>query len=139
MTKKKPPGPNAPRGKAFESASGATAGRSSSRDGVPNKLSVQCKNMIATCFDSIGGKDGFETWAKNNRTAFYTRMYVRLLGVDINIIQDDDHKKIAYETIEQVNERLGKQGLTLEMLLQLREYEEQRPKLIEHVRVERVE
>jgi hypothetical protein len=63
-------------------------------------------------------------------------MYVRLLGVDINLVQADAHKKIVYETVEQVNERLGEKGLTLDILRKLCEYEERRPKLIEHVRID---
>jgi hypothetical protein len=131
------PTANLPRGKPFKKGNTLRAdGRSGRRAGTENVLNQQCKEMIASCFQNIGGLDGLEKWAKDNRTAFYTRMYVRLLGVDINVIQADAHKKIVYETVEQVNERLGEKGLTLDMLRKLCEYEERRPKLIEHVRID---
>jgi hypothetical protein len=112
-------------------------GVSGRRAGVPNRLNAQCKEMIATCFENVGGIEGLVAWANKNRTAFYTRMYIRLLGVDAHVKDDhknkDDHENVVYETIEQVKARLGGQDLTLEMQLeQLRRYEEEhRPKPIE--------
>jgi hypothetical protein len=107
------------------------------RAGVPNRLNAQCKEMIATCFENIGGQPGLDAWAKKNRTAFYTRMWIRLLGVEVPI--KDDHKNVVYETVEQVNDRLGEEGLTLDTLIKLREYEEQRPKMIGNVRIDRID
>ena len=109
-------------------------GVSGRRAGVPNRLNAQCKEMIATCFENIGGQEGLNAWARKNRTAFYTRMWIRLLGVEGPI--KDDPKNVVYETLEQVNQRLGEKGLTLDILRKLCEYEEQRPKLIEHVRID---
>jgi hypothetical protein len=109
-------------------------GVSGRRAGVPNRLNAQCKDMIATCFENIGGQEGLDAWARKNRTAFYTRMWIRLLGVEGPI--KDDPKNVVYETLEQVNQRLGEKGLTLDILRKLCEYEEQRPKLIEHVRID---
>jgi len=132
--KKNPNAPNAPRGRPFVAGNDERReGRDHSREGSENKLTKQCKEMIATCFENIGGAKGLEDWARDNRTAFYTRMYIRLLGIDITIQQE---RIQPYETVEQVNERLGQDGLTVEMLLRLREYEESRPKLIEHVRID---
>src|SRR5215471_10240056 len=74
-------------------------GVSGRRAGVPNRLNAQCKEMIATCFESIGGIEGLVAWAKKNRTAFYTRMYIRLLPVNVKV---RDHKNIVYESLAEV-------------------------------------
>src|SRR5262249_46938796 len=108
-------------------------GRDHSREGSENKLTKQCKEMIATCFENIGGAKGLGDWARDNRTPVYTPMYIRSLGIDITMQQERLH---PYETVEQANGRRGQDGLTEEMLWRLREYEESRPKLIEHVRID---
>ena len=49
--------------------------------GAENRLNKQCKEMLATCFESVGGLPGLVKWVKEspqNRGAFYTRMWVRL-------------------------------------------------------------
>jgi hypothetical protein len=109
-------------------------GVSGRRAGVPNRLNAQCKEMIATCFENIGGQEGLDAWAKKHRTEFYSRIWIRLLGVEVPI--KDDHKNVVYETFEQVNQRLGEKGLTLDILRKLCEYEERRPKLIGHVQID---
>ena len=111
-------------------------GVSGRRAGVPNRLNAQCKEMIATCFESIGGIEGLEAWARKNRTAFYSRMWIRLIGVEVHGKDDHDHKNVVYETIEQINDRLGEKGLSLDLLRKLCEYEERRPKLIGNVQID---
>jgi len=107
-----------------------------SRQGAPNKMSRECKEMIADCFEKMGGLDGLFAWATANdehRTAFYTRMYVRLLPVSLDV---RTHKDVVYPTVAEVNDRLGQAGMTLELLERLRREEQRQPKLIEHVTVE---
>jgi hypothetical protein len=104
--------------------------------GAENRLNKQCKEMLATCFESVGGLPGLVKWVKEspqNRGAFYTRMWVRLVGLDVHI--KDEHKNVVYRTLDEINAALGEQGLTLEMLERLCRYEDEQPRLIEHVRV----
>ena len=116
----------------FRKGDGRKAERS--RQGTRNKMARECKEMIATCFENIGGIDGLTKWAKENPSEFYCRMYVRLIGVEVDA--KSDHRQVVYNTIEQINDALGPHGLTLEMLERLRRYEEAQPKLIEHVKVD---
>ena len=105
--------------------------------GAENRLNKQCKEMLATCFESVGGLPGLVKWVKESpqtRGAFYTRMWVRLVGLDVHI--KDEHKNVVYRTLDEINAALGEQGLTLEMLERLCRYEDEQPRLIEHVRGE---
>jgi hypothetical protein len=65
--------------------------------------------------------------------AFYTRMYIRLLPVNLDI---RSHKDVVYHTVAEVNDRFGQAGMTLILIERLRKEERQQPKLIEHVAVE---
>jgi hypothetical protein len=98
-----------------------------------NKMSRECKEMIATAFENVGGLEGLCAWIKRseeNRTAFYTRMYIRLLPVNLDI---RSHKDVVYHTAADVQDAFGAVGMTLELIEALRKEEQERPRLIEHV------
>jgi hypothetical protein len=99
-------------------------------------MSRECKEMIATTFESVGGLQDLIDWVRKsdeNRAAFYTRMYIRLLPVDLDI---RSHKDVVYHTIQDIQERFGQAGMSLGLIERLRREEAQQPKLIEHVRVD---
>jgi len=103
--------------------------------GATNKMSRECKEMIADCFEALGGLHGLIEWASandENRAAFYTRMYVRLLPVNLDI---RTHKDVVYHTAAEVKDAFGAAGMTLELIRRLQEREAQQPKMIEHVPV----
>jgi hypothetical protein len=105
-------------------------GVSGRRAGVPNRLNAQCKEMIATCFENIGGIDGLVAWAKKNRTAFYTRMDIRLLSVNVTVRDHknkDDHKNVVYESLADVRAAFAMHGVALESLEKLKRLERIRP------------
>jgi hypothetical protein len=104
--------------------------------GVANKMSRECKEMIQNCFEGMGGLDGLIKWALSTpeRTdAFYTRMYIRLLPVNLDI---RSHKDVVYHTAAEVQDAFGAMGLSLELIEALRKEEQEQPKLIEHVKVD---
>jgi hypothetical protein len=121
-------------GSTFRRGDGRKAERS--RQGTPNKMSRECKEMIATAFECVGGLEGLVAWinaSDENRTAFYTRMYIRLLPFNLDI---RSHKDVVYHTVDEVKDAFGAAGMTLELIESLRREEQERPRLIEHVRVD---
>jgi hypothetical protein len=111
-------------------------GRKVTRVGVTNKMSRECKEMIQNCFEGMGGLEGLIKWATSTpeRTdAFYTRMYIRLLPVNLDI---RSHKDVVYHSVQDIQERFGQVGMSLELIERLRREEAAQPKLIEHVRVD---
>src|SRR5262245_14486222 len=60
------------------------------------RMSRECKEMIQNCSEKMGGLEGLYRWATSTperRDAFYTRMYIRLLPVDLDI---RSHKDVVY-------------------------------------------
>jgi hypothetical protein len=126
---------NGSNGKKAKAGTFQKNGRKATRTGAPNKMSRECKEMIADCFEKVGGLDGLVKWAKasdEHLTAFYTRMYVRLLPVSLDI---RTHKDVVYHTVAEVSDAFAQAGMTLELIERLRKREQAQPKLIEHVPV----
>jgi len=81
-----------------------------SRAGKKNVMSQQVKEIIADAFEKLGGLPGLIKWAQKNNdnmTAFYTRIWVKLLPMRINIDRSGDQ----YLTPEQMREELIARGL----------------------------
>ena len=53
--------------------------RGGRQKGTANKVTLACREAIEYAFQEIGGAEALATWARNNREAFYTRIYTRLL------------------------------------------------------------
>lgn len=51
--------------------------------GVPNKLTAQAKQGIELCFAGIGGQKAFQVWAKEHPSEFYTKVYVKILPLQL--------------------------------------------------------
>jgi hypothetical protein len=49
--------------------------------GMPNKIGAAVKSNVVAVFDSIGGRDGMASWAKENLSEFY-RLYARLIPTE---------------------------------------------------------
>ena len=69
--------------------------------GTEAALTAECKDMIATCFEQVGGLPGLVKWVQKSdkNRAFYTRMYIRLMPVNVTV---RDHKNVVYESLAEV-------------------------------------
>jgi len=56
-----------------------TGGR---RKGTQNKTTRAFKEAVILAFEGIGGDDGFQTWARDNRTEFY-KIAARLIPTEV--------------------------------------------------------
>jgi hypothetical protein len=87
---------------------------------APSKISAEVKDMLACCFEDVGGCEAFEQWVKSSPKrldTFYTKMWIRLLPMKVG------HKKTGYLSLAEVREVLAEHGLTLEHLLRLKQME----------------
>jgi hypothetical protein len=57
--------------------------------GRPNKITGQAKENIAECFDMLGGVEGMFEWARNHQAEFYCKIYIKLIGVDVEPKTDE--------------------------------------------------
>ena len=106
------------------------------RGHAQDRMSRECKEMIATCFDKMGGLEGLYAWATSTderRDAFYTRIYPRLIAVQLDM---RSHKDVVYHSSDEIKDAFGAAGMTLELIERLRQREAEQPKPIEHVRVD---
>jgi hypothetical protein len=51
--------------------------------GTPNKLTASAREAIEQAFEGMGGTAAFTEWAKIHRTVFYTRIWPKLLPLQI--------------------------------------------------------
>ena len=71
----------------------------------PNKIRGQAKDNIAEVFERLGGVEGMVKWARNHATAFYSKIYPKLIGVDVQaktdeaLKQDDNSASEALERL----------------------------------------
>ena len=98
-----------------------TGGRNA---GTLNKNTVTVEDTIVMAAKRIGGEDRLVTWVNEspkNEELFWTRMYMRLLPLQINTkVERTD--KVIYETVEEYRVALIKLGTpehTITSLLQL--------------------
>lgn len=76
--------------------------RGGRKQGVPNKLTSLARNVIAQVAEELGGATRFAAWAKEspeNESAYWTRVYPRLLPVQIT---GPDDGPVKIERIERV-------------------------------------
>jgi len=64
--------------------------------GVPNKSTKIAKEAIEGCFEGMGGLAKFQEWARANPTDFYTKVYVKVLPLQIGA-GDSGLKKLVIE------------------------------------------
>lgn len=92
--------------------------------------------MLARCFEELGGCEAFEKWVKSSPKrldTFYTKIWIKLLPMNVG---SEDHKNVPYPSIDEINAKFGKAGMSLELLEKLRKMETNKPKPSEHVRVD---
>jgi hypothetical protein len=49
----------------------------------PDKNPRQAKENIAEVFERLGGVEGMLKWARYHPTAFFSKIYPKLIGVDV--------------------------------------------------------
>lgn len=64
------PVPNAPKGR---------------KKGVPNRMTVEAKRAIELAFLGLGGVDDLMKWARKNRTAFYSKVFTKVIPRNLNV------------------------------------------------------
>jgi hypothetical protein len=103
--------------------------------GTPNKMTAEAKQMLARCFEDIGGYEAFVKWVKSSPErldTFYTKMWIKLLPMNIGLdIRPDDHKNVVYKSAAEVRAALASQGISLESLIKLKQLEQEETKTIE--------
>lgn len=50
---------------------------------MKNKLGVEAKAAIEACFKGMGGADALQAWAEKNPTEFYTKIYVKVIPLQM--------------------------------------------------------
>ena len=76
--------------------------RGGRKEGTPNKLTAIARDAIAQAAEALGGAKRLAEWAKEepeNESAFWTRIYPRLLPVQITGADDGP---VKIERIERI-------------------------------------
>jgi hypothetical protein len=92
--------------------------------GTPNKMTAEAKEMLARCFEDIGGYEAFVKWVKSSPErldTFYSKMWIKLLPINI---RPEDHKNVVYKSYEEVRTAFADRGISLEALIKLKQLEE---------------
>lgn len=93
--------------------------------GTPNKMTAEVKEVLARCFEDLGGYDAFVKWVTSSPErldAFYSKMWIKLLPMNI---RPEDHKDVVYKSYEEVRTALAGHGISLEALIKLKQLEAQ--------------
>jgi hypothetical protein len=103
--------------------------------GTPNKMTAEAKEMLARCFEDIGGYEAFVKWVKSSPErldTFYTKMWIKLLPMNIGLdIRPEDHKDVVYKSLEEVRAAFASEGISLESIIKLKQLEQEEAKQIE--------
>ena len=83
---------------------------------MPNKITAECREAIQLAFEGIGGVEALTVWAKENRTNFYTKVWVRLLPLTV---KPDQNTVVTYKTVEEVEVAIAERALPLKRLTPL--------------------
>jgi hypothetical protein len=84
------------------------------KKGVRNKLTLTCREALATCFESLGGVEGLIAWAKKNNDnmkAFYTKMWIKLLPVQVKITEQNPD--VVFSSYEALRDELRRTGVPI--------------------------
>jgi hypothetical protein len=73
------------------------------------------KQLIQNCFDGIGGIDALMDWARAHRTYFYTKVWTRILPMQVNV----ENQTVTYHTIEEVERAIAERALPIKRLTPL--------------------
>src|SRR4051794_17009815 len=53
------------------------------KQGTPNRQTADVRAAILDAYEALGGVKGLTRWAKANPTAFYTKLWVKLLMAEL--------------------------------------------------------
>ena len=90
-------------------------------------MTAICKEGIARMFEDLGGVDGAVKWARKNNdnlTAFYTRIWTRLLPVQLRVQQNN--LNVTYQSYDELRDEMIRRGLSIPPRLS------PLPRMIEH-------
>jgi hypothetical protein len=101
-----------------------------------NTLSAEAKDVLVRAYTELGGFEAFMKWIKSSKDCkreFYSKMWIKLLPMHINV---QSHKDVVYRTYEELNIAFANKGVSLEAIENLKRLDADRPprppKLIEH-------
>jgi hypothetical protein len=97
------------------------------RAGTPNKMTAEVKQILARCFEDIGGYEAFVKWVKSSPKrldTFYTKMWIKLLPMNIAPERPEDHKDVVYKSPAEVRAAFASHGISLEALIKLKQLEQ---------------
>lgn len=57
-----------------------TGGR---KKGTPNKVTTSMKQAVVEAFDALGGVEAMTSWARQNKTQFYTKIVPKLIPLQL--------------------------------------------------------
>jgi hypothetical protein len=82
------------------------------KKGGRNKLTLICREALATGFESLGGVEGLVEWASKNdanREAFYTKLWIKLLPVQVKLTEQN--LDVVFTSYEALREELRRTGV----------------------------
>ena len=84
------------------------------RRGVRNKMTLICREALATCFELIGGVEGLIKWAGKNaqtREAFYTKLWIKLLPIQLKLTEQN--LDVVFTSYEAMRDELRRTGVPI--------------------------
>lgn len=64
------------------------------KKGVQRERTKQAHEAIALAFDEIGGVEALTAWARENQSAFYERVWPKIIPVQLNHADADGDKLV---------------------------------------------
>ena len=104
------------------------------RAGTPNKMTAEVKEVLARCFEDVGGYDAFVKWVESSPErldTFYSKMWIKLLPMNIRPdIRPEGHKNVVYKSYEELSIAFADRGISLNSILKLKQLDlkAERPK-----------
>lgn len=72
------------------------------------------RNAVLTVFDQLGGADAMKTWAEDNPTDFYTKLFSKTITREVEPPKKDDFETLLSEAIEAEAEEVPAQDAEFE-------------------------
>jgi hypothetical protein len=76
-------------------------------------MTAACREALQLAFEGIGGLPALIAWAKENRTEFYTKVWIRLLPL---AVKADQNIVVTYHTAEEVKAAIAERALPMARL-----------------------
>ena len=91
--------------------------------GSVNKLPAEANDVLARAYTTLGGFKRFVEWIEadpENLTHFYTKMWIKLLPMDIRV---DKTENVVYKSYHEVSVALADHGISLDSIQKLKQLE----------------